>query len=60
MTELVVIISCVAAFLIGFLWGTVHTPKEKIAKTVVKDNEELKRLKEEYSNFLNYDGTEQP
>lgn len=59
MTTLVVIISGVASFLIGFLWGTVHTPKQEIIKAITEDNEELKKLKEEYSNFLNYDGTEQ-
>lgn len=51
-----------AAFAVGFLLGLMKNSATLHFKTqrIFKDSEELQKIKQEYSNFLNYDGTEQP
>lgn len=62
MIILVSLISASAAFLFGFIWGTVYVPPVKAVKneSLKQTDPELERLKKEYENFLNYDGTMQP
>lgn len=50
------------AFLLGFVFGTLFVPAVKTVKTVKpeKNEPELEKLKNEYENFLSYDGSEQP
>lgn len=60
MTALAIIASAAAAFLFGFLLGTLQKGRGKTAnKSTPVLEEELQRLRREYSNFLSYDGTEQ-
>lgn len=52
----------VAAFLVGFALGILYgnPPKGAPQRAVnVPDTETLRRLNEEYRNFLSYDGSEQ-
>ena len=60
MTVFIVFLAVVAAFALGFLTGISAVPTQK-PKTVTakKEDEELLRLRREYSNFLSYDVTEQ-
>lgn len=62
MIILVSLISALAAFLFGFIWGTVYVPPVITSKkdNAEKSDPELEKLKKEYENFLNYDGTMQP
>ena len=60
MTVLIMIFISISAFLFGFLLGNLNEPPAKpIKKTVPKEDEDIKRMKKEYENFLNYDGSEQ-
>ena len=60
MTVLAICAACAAAFLFGFLLGTLGKQSEKpTVKSFSADSEELEKLRREYSNFLSYDGTEQ-
>ena len=61
MTVFIAVVSALSAFLFGFLFGVLSAPAAKNAKCekpAVSD-EELEKLKKEYSNFLSYDGSEQ-
>lgn len=61
MTVFIAVVCALSAFLFGFLFGALSAPAAKNAKPekpAVSD-EELKKLKKEYSNFLSYDGSEQ-
>lgn len=60
MTVLAIFASAAAAFLFGFLLGTLRNGRGKTAnKSTPVLEEELQKLRREYSNFLSYDGTEQ-
>ena len=60
MTALAIIASAAAAFLFGFLFGTLGLRySKKAAHSKPADNEEIEKLRREFSNFLSYDGTEQ-
>lgn len=60
MTVLAVFSTAAAAFLLGFILGTRPVRREKAVKRGANaGGEEIERLKQEYSNFLSYDGTEQ-
>ena len=49
-----------AAFLFGFLLGTHGLGRSKrTAYGNPADNEEIEKIRREFSNFLSYDGTEQ-
>ena len=54
MIILVSLISALAAFLFGFIWGTVYVPPVKAVKneSLKQTDPELERLKKEYENFL--------
>lgn len=60
-----VLTACLAAlamFLLGLVFGFLLTPKASpAAEKTVSANEDgaLQQLREEYSNFLSYDGSEQ-
>ncbi len=49
----------VIVFLIGFFVGVSIEPPIEKYKFERKANKELERIKTEYDNFLNYDGSEQ-
>ncbi len=59
MMVLMVLFIIVSAFLFGFILGNLPAPSVKIKRNNIVDDEDIKRLKKEYENFLNYDGTEQ-
>lgn len=59
MMVLMVLFIIISAFLFGFILGNLNEPPTKSRKTNIVEDEEMKRLKKEYENFLNYDGTEQ-
>lgn len=59
MMVLMVLFIIVSAFLFGFLLGNLPEPSVKSRKSCIAEDEDIKRLKKEYENFLNYDGTEQ-
>ena len=59
MMVLMVLFIIISAFLFGFILGNLPAPTAKLRKTQIVEDEEIKRLKKEYENFLNYDGTEQ-
>ncbi|MEE1005848.1 MAG: hypothetical protein U0L66_01490 [Acutalibacteraceae bacterium] len=60
MTALAIISSAAAAFLFGLLLGALKDRRGKGAeKSRPADDEEIEKLRREYSNFLSYDGTEQ-
>ena len=60
MTALAIIASAAAAFLFGFLFETLGLRySKKAADCKPADNEEIEKLRREFSNFLSYDGTEQ-
>lgn len=60
MTVLAVFSTAAAAFLLGFLLGIRPVRREKpVKRGAPAYGEEVKRLRQEYSNFLSYDGTEQ-
>lgn len=60
MTAIAISASAAAAFLFGFLLGTLRNGRGKTAnKSTPVLEEELQKLRREYSNFLSYDGTEQ-
>ncbi len=54
-----VIFIAAAAFLIGFLMGVKKEPPIKLEKQVTKPDEETAVIRQEYENFLNYDGSVQ-
>ena len=59
MTVLAIFASAAAAFLFGFLLGTLGKKRGKTAnKGTPVLGEELEKLRREYSYFLSYDGTE--
>lgn len=60
MTVLTIVFIAIAAFLFGFLLGNLNEPptRPKI-KPIPREDEDIKRLRQEYENFLNYDGSEQ-
>lgn len=61
MMLITVISVCISAFLFGFLLGISSEP-ERGRKAVKKRTEQaaaVDRIKKEYENFLNYDGSEQ-
>lgn len=49
------------AFLFGFIFGAMRKCGKEKAKTVKREmfDTNLEKIKKEYSNFLNYDGSEQ-
>ena len=56
---LIIILLCILAFFVGFLMGSFEknifiSPTEKLKRA------EIQKLRREYENFLNYDGSEQP
>ncbi len=56
------VICSVSAFIIGFLLGLFdgHRPKTAPQRAKVgKNSDTLRKLNEEYRNFLSYDGSEQ-
>ena len=60
MTVFAFFASAIAAFLFGFLFGTLGLRySKKAAHSKPADNEEIEKLRREFSNFLSYDGTEQ-
>ena len=60
MTALAIISSAATAFLFGFLLGTLKEGRgKKAAYSHPAEDEEIEKLRREYSNFLSYDGTEQ-
>lgn len=60
MTVLAISAFAAAAFLFGFLLGAHNRLRDKPAKRDLPvGGEELEKLRQEYSNFLSYDGTEQ-
>lgn len=60
MTVFAVLASAAAAFLFGFLLGALKAGRGKEAeKSHPAEDEEIEKLRREYSNFLSYDGTEQ-
>ena len=59
MMVLMVLFIIISAFLFGFILGNLPIPTAKLKKPQIVEDEEIKRLKKEYENFLNYDGTEQ-
>lgn len=59
MTVLVILLASAISFLLGFLRGALQKPHKKIIEKRETLDDELKRLREEYSNFLSYDGSEQ-
>lgn len=64
MTAVIIIIAVLAAFFWGLMWGCAsceeQTPKIKtVQKQHGEEKDELYRIRLEYNNFLNYDGTVQ-
>lgn len=60
MTVFAFFASAIAAFLFGFLLGTMGFSRNKtIKKSRSAEDEAIEKLRREYSNFLSYDGTEQ-
>ena len=60
MTAVAFFASAAAAFLLGFIIGTLSKGRgEPASKATPVLEEELQKLRREYSNFLSYDGTEQ-
>lgn len=61
MTAVLAVILAFSAFVIGFTTGSLYkssgTPTEN--ERTAADESQLDRLREEYSNFLSYDGSEQ-
>lgn len=60
MTALAIFASAAAAFLFGFLLGMIGKGRiESAEKSLPAKDEEIEKLRREYSNFLSYDGTEE-
>lgn len=61
MTLITVISVCASAFLFGFLLGISSEPErdKKAVKKRAERTAAVDRIKKEYENFLNYDGSEQ-
>lgn len=60
MTAVAFFASAAAAFLFGFILGTLNKGRnEPASKATPVLEEELEKLRREYSNFLSYDGTEE-
>lgn len=60
MTAVAFFASAAAAFLFGFILGTLNKGRgEPASKANPVLEEELQKLRREYSNFLSYDGTEE-
>lgn len=50
---------CICLFLLGFFLGISNEPQIKTYKVKSTEDEDLIKLKKEYQNFLNYDGSGQ-
>lgn len=64
MSVFMLIAGGLTAFLLGFGAGTLLPPQKRTQQVKTADrqrelSEELERLKTEYRNFLDYDGSEQ-
>ena len=60
MMLITVISVCVSAFLFGFFLGISSEPETgKSEKKRAEQTAAVDRIKKEYENFLNYDGSEQ-
>ncbi len=59
MTVILCVLMGIVGFLSGFLTAVLYDIKPHTKRHTVQKNKELEQLHREYSNFLNYDGTEQ-
>ncbi|MEE1238702.1 MAG: hypothetical protein UHO61_02125 [Acutalibacteraceae bacterium] len=60
MTVPAIIATAAAAFFFGFFLGTLGKGnKREYERRILAEDEEIKKLRQEYSNFLSYDGTEE-
>ncbi len=57
---LVLVLTAVSAFIGGFIIGTNTEPVISKKAVILKKERRLEPIEQEYMNFLNYDGTEQP